>query len=201
MAAFALPLMAVAAVTTIAGSVMAGRAQKGAAQVQGALAEQQGIDQEQGAIAQQTAALYSARLMEEQAGQERALAQRAVSAQRKQKDLAISRAVALAAASGGGVADPSVLDTIGDLETEGELRAYGAWFEGEDRARNLEARAAGATYESQAARYAGFRARKAGEATNKAYRQAGSAAQTGTIIGGVSSALGSVGGSLFAKYG
>lgn len=52
----------------------------------------------------------------------------------------ISRAIAVAAASGGGVNDPSVVNAIADLDAEREFNAMSALFEGETEARGLTRR-------------------------------------------------------------
>lgn len=123
-------------------------------------AVQQGKAAQSAGRAQQQAADYNARVLEQQAGQERASSQRRAQAEQKQKTLVASRAQAVAAASGAGALDPTVTDVIGDIESEGELRALTALYEGEERARGLEARAQGAQYEGRVAGYTGDLARR-----------------------------------------
>ena len=77
--------------------------------------------------------------LDAQAGAERASAQRRAIEERRQARLASSRATALAAASGGGVDDPSVINTLADIEGEGTYRALTALYEGNDAAAGLEA--------------------------------------------------------------
>lgn len=104
-------------------------------------------------------------------------------AQEKRKSRIIqSRAMALAASSGGGASDPTVVNIISDLESEGSYRAAVAMYEGQDRARTLRLQAAGGIYEGQAGLNAG---RSAAEGGN--YRAAGS--------------LFSAGANLYGKYG
>jgi hypothetical protein len=95
--------------------------------------------------------------------------------QRRSSRYAQSRAIALAAASGAGAGDPSVVDLVGDIEGEGEYGALSAMFEGEDRATGLEY---GATLS----------------------RRQGQAAMTGSAISAGSTLL-SGGSSWYGKYG
>ena len=112
--------------------------------------------------------------LERMAGQTRASSQRESIEQRREADLAQSRALALAAAGGGGASDPTVVDIISDLEGEGEYRALTALYNGEEQARG---------YEDEA----------------KARRKAGKNAKTAGIISGVSTVL-SGASSLYGKY-
>ena len=82
--------------------------------------------------------------LEVQAGQERATSQRQSIEERRQARLASSRALAIAAASGGGSDDPSVVNAIANIEGEGEYRALTALYEGnvqaDDTVRQAQAR-------------------------------------------------------------
>jgi murein L,D-transpeptidase YcbB/YkuD len=60
-----------------------------------------------------------------------ASAQRGALAEQKTADLAISRAVAVAAGSGGSATDPTVMDIIGNLASEGKTNALSALYEGQ----------------------------------------------------------------------
>lgn len=102
----------------------------------------QGAGQVFGAIGGKRSADFEADQMKAQAGQERASSQRQAGEDRRQKRMVQSRLTAMAAASGGGASDPTVVDIAGDLETEGEYRALSSLWEGEERARGLEAGAA-----------------------------------------------------------
>lgn len=73
-----------------------------------------------------------------------AASQRVAHEERRQADLAASRALAVAAASGGGVSDPTVVDTLVRIRGEGALRASVALYEGEERARQIRIAGAGA---------------------------------------------------------
>lgn len=79
--------------------------------------------------------------LEAQAGNDRASAQRAAMEERRKGRFASSRALALAAASGAGADDPSVINALADLEGEGEYRALTAMYEGETEAQGKEAQA------------------------------------------------------------
>lgn len=79
--------------------------------------------------------------LEANAGQERASSQRAALEERRQGRLASSRALALAAASGGGADDPTVVNAIADIEGEGEYRALTALYEGNVAGDDLERQA------------------------------------------------------------
>jgi hypothetical protein len=60
-----------------------------------------------------------------------AIGQRAYLAEKQATDKALSRAVAVAAASGGGASDPGVMDIIGKLASEGNTNALSALYEGQ----------------------------------------------------------------------
>ena len=75
------------------------------------------------------------------AGQERAVSQRQAMDERRQGRLASSRALAVAAASGGGVDDPTIVNAMANLEGESEYRALTAMYEGNVRGDDLERQA------------------------------------------------------------
>lgn len=80
--------------------------------------------------------------LDAQAGDDRASAQRQSIEERRQTRIAGSRALALAASSGGGADDPSVVNLIANMEGEGEYRALTALYNGETEARSKEDQAA-----------------------------------------------------------
>jgi hypothetical protein len=90
------------------------------------------------------------------AGQTRASSQRAAREERRQARRLQSRGLAVAAASGGGASDVSVVNTLAEVEAEGEYRALTALWEGEEQARGLEAAAGARESEGSAARTAGY---------------------------------------------
>lgn len=116
------------------------------------------------------------------AGQEQAAGQRAGFEQERQAQLIQSRQIALAAASGAGASDPTIMKLIARTEKEGSYRAAVAIYGGEEKARQLRMAAAGRQYEADAAITAGAQ-------TAQAYQIAG----VGSLLRG--------GASLFAKYG
>lgn len=88
--------------------------------------------------AQRAEADSQAYQMRQQAGQERASAQRAEIVQRRQGAFALSRAQAVAAAGGGDTTDPTVVNVEKDIAGQTEYNAMTALFNGEERARGLE---------------------------------------------------------------
>lgn len=133
-----------------------------------------------GTIAQGNAAnaqaKYEAKQLEQRAGQERAAAQREAIEKRRRSTLIQSRQQALAAASGAGATDPTVVDLIADTEAEGEYQALGQLFLGEERARGAEGQAA-------------------------ARRMEGRLAKRASRFGALSTIASGVGGTLLQKYG
>lgn len=80
--------------------------------------------------------------LETQAGLERASSHREAIDRKREARLAVSRGIAVAAASGAGVDDPTVVNLLARIEGEGEYRALSALYEGEETARGMEAEAA-----------------------------------------------------------
>ncbi len=109
------------------------------------------IGQIQSANAQKAAADFNARQLEAAGKAEEASASLAAQEARRQKELQISRARAVGAASGGGQ-DYALL---GDLEEDGELRALTALWEGKERA-------AGRYNQASATRFEGKQLKRAG---------------------------------------
>ncbi len=85
----------------------------------------------------------------------RAASQRAASDERKLADLAISEAIANAAASGAGASDPTVINLLAGLEAEGEYRALSQMFLGEEEAEGMEIQARYKRKSGRAAKRAG----------------------------------------------
>lgn len=132
--------------------------------------------------AQQTAFNYQADELRQQAGQTRAASQRTADNSRLAGDYAISRARAVAGASGGGVTDPTVNTVVGNLAGRSEYNALSDLFTGEERARGLETQAGLDNFQ-------GDQAYRAGQTKKKlAYIQAGA-----TVLGS--------GSDLYSKYG
>jgi hypothetical protein len=110
-----------------------------------------------------------------EAGADIASSQRKAMEERRQARLAGSRALALAASSGAGVDDPSVVNAIAGIEGEGEYRALVALYEGETSAQSKKAQA-------------------------EANRRGAKSAKLAGILGAGGSVL-SAGGSLAGRYG
>lgn len=121
---------------------------------------------------------------ERNANAEEALAgQQAASDRRKARYLR-SRALAVAGASGAGVSDPTVSDILTGIDTEGEMNALTALYEGRIRADNT--RAQGRAY-----------AREGTARKGAAYGQAAS-----TVLSGATEfASSGAGDTFFSKYG
>lgn len=102
--------------------------------------------QSQAADIEQQSSKVEAQQMQVNAGQERAAAQRSAMEQRRQARLVQSRQQAVAAASGAGATDPTVVDLMTDTNAEGEYRALSELYTGEQRARGLETDAANTRY-------------------------------------------------------
>ena len=120
------------------------------------------------------ASKFEAGQMESQAMERKAASHRQVEEIDRQGRLAQSRALAVAAASGGGASDPTVMNIMANLAGETEYRKMVALYEGESAARYLEGQA-------DVTRWAGREARTAGKM-----------AALGTAISG--------GTSLYSKY-
>lgn len=108
----------------------------------------------QGVQAKKTAD-YEAAQMDVNAGQDRAMAQRQAIENRREARLADSRLQAVAAASGGGASDPTVIKLSQDINAEGEYNALSSLYSGEESARQLEGSADLRRYEGKNAKRAG----------------------------------------------
>lgn len=91
------------------------------------------------------AAQFEAKQMDQRALAEQAASQREANEERRQKELVLSRARAVGAASGGGVD----YDLMGDIEEEGEFRALTAMWGGDERAAGLRMQADSRRVEGQ----------------------------------------------------
>jgi hypothetical protein len=101
------------------------------------------------------AATFEAEQLEQQAGQAIAASQRDALEERRKADLAASRALALAAASGGGASDTTVVNLIAGLKGEGAYRSAVAIYRGEDQARKMRMGAQGKRFEGAVAEEGG----------------------------------------------
>lgn len=116
------------------------------------------------------------------AGQQVASAQRAAEDERYQASLLKSRALALAAASGGGASDPTIVNLMAKLSGRGEYNSETAMYQGQEKARGM-------TDQARMARYSGDVAMADGEAAKDASRLS----MVSTLLNGASS--------LYTKYG
>lgn len=129
-----------------------------------------------------TAKRFEAVQLRQNAGQEVAAAQRQGMEEQRQARLVQSRQLALAAASGAGASDSTVVQMIARTEKEGSYRAAVALYGGAERARAMRMAAAGREYEAEGAI-------EAGESQAGAYESQG----LSMLLKG--------GSSLFSKYG
>lgn len=97
-----------------------------------------------------------ARAREEEANAAAAESQREAAIERRKARNLSSRARAVAAASGAGVSDPTVVNQLTDIETQGEMNALNAMYAGATGARSLRRGAAIARSEADAAETAGY---------------------------------------------
>lgn len=123
-----------------------------------------------GGIAANNQAQYQAEQQKAQGKEELAASQRQASQQRKEAELVQSRQQALAAASGAGASDPTIIQLMTETAAQGELNAQGSLYGGEQRKRGLFDQA-------------------------KATRLSGKSSLIGSFLGGTGDLLGG-----FAKY-
>lgn len=81
---------------------------------------------------------------------------RDMSEEARKKELMHSRAIAVAAASGGGVDDPGMVKILGDINAEGEYRIMSRLWSGQNEAEGLIFRAEAAQREADDAYSAGI---------------------------------------------
>jgi hypothetical protein len=90
------------------------------------------------------------------AGQTRASTQRSYIEGLRQSRLVASRGRAVAAASGAGATDPTVVKTLADVSAAGEYEALTKLYEGNDAAIGMEASAGARRREGSSARTSGY---------------------------------------------
>lgn len=105
---------------------------------------------------QQEALEYQARQRDEDAKAAQADAQRESLIERRKAKNLMSRARAVAGASGAGSSDPTVTNILTDIETQGEVNALNALHSGDTVARGLRSGAVAARAEGQAATSASY---------------------------------------------
>lgn len=99
---------------------------------------------------------YAAAQLGQEAGQSTASGIQGAIEQRRRASYVASSARARIAASGMTTTGPSAITTVGGITSEGEYRARTALYQGEDRAQELQYRAAGLRNEGDAAEKAGW---------------------------------------------
>lgn len=135
------------------------------------------------------AAEFEANVLERQASNVVGAAQRDMLDVQRQTRLAQSRAVALAAASGGGASAPTVTKLVGDLAKEGSYNAARALYAGEEKAYLMGQQA-------EQLRKSGEFAELSGNLAANASESRGRAAQLQSFGNMISSV-----GGLYGKYG
>lgn len=101
------------------------------------------------------AADFQADQLDVNAGNTRASAQRVAENEAERADLVASRALAVAAASGGGASDPGVVSIMAKMASEGAYRQQTALYEGNSRAVAMENAANAKRFEGKQARVNG----------------------------------------------
>ncbi len=102
------------------------------------------------------AAQATAAAAERRAGEERAAATREAARRAQQESLLLSRQQAVAASSGAGATDGTVLNLMEGIAQEGQYQRDIAIYQGESKAVNLEDEAALARWKGKQARTAGY---------------------------------------------
>lgn len=95
------------------------------------------------------AAQYKAAQLRINAGQDQASAQRSAQDADKQSQIVASRALAVAAASGGGASDPGVVTIMARNAAEGAYRQQVALYQGDEKARVENMQADATEYEGK----------------------------------------------------
>jgi hypothetical protein len=145
--------------------------------------------QRQAGDARNAAAQLEADVLEQQAGQTVAAAQRDMFDVQRAARLAESRALAVAAASGGGASAPTVLNVIGNIAKEGAYNGARALYAGEEQARLMRIQALEKRRLGQFDMTAGNLAGLASESKGRGAQLASQATILNTV------------GSLYGKYG
>jgi len=104
----------------------------------------------------QRASQYQADQLRQNGGQAQAAAQRTAADVDRQTQMVVSRALAVAAASGGGASDPTVVNLIAQNTAEGAYRKAVALYGGDETNRVNQMQADAREYEGKSARVAGY---------------------------------------------
>jgi len=134
-----------------------------------------GRQAEQQAEEQQRVANWEAKQLEMKATEEKAIGQRDMLIERRQKNMALSRLQTVAAGSGFSATDPSALAIGDEIEKYGTYKEQLAMYGGTSKERDLNLSAAGRRHEGAMAYDAG-----------QAAKQGSYLTAAGTILGGAS---------------
>lgn len=118
-----------------------------------------------------------AQVLEIKANEDQAVSQRRAQEARRQSRIQQSRALAVAASSGAGAVDPTVINTIGNLAGEGELAASNELYQGDDAA-------SWKRYQAAATRVQGANQASALRVQGKVAKQSSRVAALGTLVQG-----------------
>lgn len=91
---------------------------------------------------------FEAGQLDTNAGQQRAVAQRNAQQETDNAALLNSRALAVAAASGGGASDPTIVNLMARIAAQGQFKAMTALYEGETQARATESAASARRFQA-----------------------------------------------------
>ena len=100
----------------------------------------------------QAAGQFQADQLRQNGGQAQAAAQRTAADVQRQTEMVVSRSLAVAAASGGGASDPTVINLIAQNASEGAYRKAVALYGGDEANRTARLQADAKEYEGKSAR-------------------------------------------------
>lgn len=102
------------------------------------------------------AAKYNAAAEQTYGTQQFAASQRSAFQERRKTDYTLSRAQAVAASSGGGATDPTVVNLEGGIKAQGEYNAMTALYQGQEAERQANTQAGLDLYQGKQAQKAGY---------------------------------------------
>lgn len=146
---------------------------------QGKVAQQQS---QQSAQNEMVAAEFEARQADYLAGQAKAVSHKEAYEQRRMAGLLASKSLAIAAASGAGASDPTVVDLVSQIYAEGAYRSALAMYEGEENARSYKVAAT-------ARRLGGQSAASARISEGQSIARASETSMFSTLLSGAGNAL------------
>jgi hypothetical protein len=104
----------------------------------------------------QHASEFQADQLRQNGGQAQASSQRTAAEIDRQTQMVVSRSLAVAAASGGGASDPTVVNLIAQNAAEGAYRKAVALYNGDEANRGDQAQASAREYEGKSAKVSGY---------------------------------------------